>query len=84
MSQYIYRILETIEIDGERTYVHIAVHKLDDDVNPEEFLQDLVEEFWGESETIDGDVWFFGEIITRVYSWSFITKKEFNVLNKFI
>jgi hypothetical protein len=83
MSKYIYREFNTR--DGEREYTHNAVHRLDDDDDVNEFLENLVVDFWGKGEKDEqGNNWFWGEIITNIGKWDYITKKEYKTLNKFI
>lgn len=82
MAKYIYRELETRE--GERTYQHKGVEVLEDDTNVEEYLNDMVLNFWGEGDIIDDEVWFFGEIIVSLNDWQEISKEEYDILNKYI
>ena len=86
-GKYIYRTLETR--DGEREYTHKSVHQFSNPVTHEEvneFLEELVQTFWGENsgKESDGAYWFFGEIITSIGDWEFITEEEFNILKRFI
>lgn len=87
-GKYIYRTLETR--DGEREYTHKSIHQFDEPLSENEvneFLEDLVQTFWGENNTgkeSEGAYWFFGEIITSIGVWEFITEEEFNVLKRFI
>jgi hypothetical protein len=79
---YIYRELETR--DGEREYEHKGVHELPNGTDVAEFLDDYCKDFWGEGKVIDGDYWFFGEIITKVYRYESISKAEYDVLKNYI
>ena len=84
MAKFIYREFKTR--DGEREYYHKAVHPLDNDDNPEDFLNELIANFWGHEATVDdmGNLWFFGEIITSVYNWYYIDEDDYDVLKKFL
>jgi hypothetical protein len=86
-GQFIYRVFETR--DGEREYSHKSVHDFQEEKTTEEvnkFLDEECSTFWGENtgEERPGEYWFFNEIITRVYTWEFITEEEYNVLRKYI
>jgi len=87
MAKYIYSELKTR--DGERVYEHKSLHTFDNDnithEEVDEFLDDYVSEFWGESDgKEDYYYWFFGEIVSWVYNWNFISEKEYKVLKKFL
>lgn len=86
-GRYVFRILKTR--DGEREYYHKGLHRFDEEVTKEqaeEFLEDYTQNFWWgeEGEKEDYYYWFFGEIVTWLYNWKFVTEEEFNVLSKFI
>lgn len=86
-GKYIYRELHTR--DGEREYYHKGLEVFPEEKTVEEvekYLDEFCSEFWGETdgEERSGEYWFFGEIITRVNGWEFITEEEYNVLKKFM
>ena len=86
-GKYIYRELHTR--DGEREYEHKGLEVFQEEKTAEEvekYLDDYCSDFWGENtgEERTGQYWFFGEIITRVNGWEFITEEEYNILRKFM
>lgn len=82
--KFIFRTLETR--DGEREYQHKSVHRLEDDVDPDEFLAEYLRDFWGDNAVVDdmGNHWFFGEIITKIYDWKYINEETYNVLKNYV
>lgn len=86
-GKIIYRELRTR--DGERQYDHKGLHRFDEEQTVEQvdkFLDDYCSDFWGENTGMEGEgqYWFFGEIITQVYTWRFITEEQYEVLRDFM
>lgn len=86
-GKFIYRELRTQ--DGYRRYEHKGLHRFEEEKTTEEvskFLDEYCRDFWGEpsGEERPGEYWFFGEIITSVGNWRFITEEQYNVLIDFM
>jgi hypothetical protein len=86
MAKFIFRNLETT--DGERTYNHYGIHAFGDSTTHEEieeFMEELLATFWGDSGRKEDEYyWFFGEIMTKIFNWYYIDEDDYNVLAKFI
>ena len=50
------------------------------------FTENYVKEFYvGNAEKEDGGYYFHGgEVFVKVYSWSFISENEYNILKKYL
>lgn len=85
MKYYIYKIFER---NGNYEYTHKGLTAFNPDeteLNPEEWLEETARTFYSDSEDKDGDYWWhFGELVTRGDSITEVTKKEYEILQKYI
>ncbi len=82
-----YFILKIFERNGEREYTHKVLTQMpkNAELSPEEFLEETARTFYEESEEKDGDYWWhFGELVTRGDSITEVTKKEYDILKKYM
>jgi hypothetical protein len=82
-----YIVVDLQERNGEQEYWHPAVLKVPSTSTPEKVANKYCKNFWGTDGKKNEDGWFefqSGCIWVRVRTIKPITKKEFDVLSKFI
>jgi len=82
-----YFILHIFERNGNYEYTHKMLTQMPDnsEQTPEEFLDETARTFYEDSKEKDGDYWWhFGELVTRGDKITEVTKKEYNILQKYM
>lgn len=72
------------ERNGEYEYTHKGVVVLDENQDPNDWLEDYTSTFYGEGEKKDDYYWFNGEIICENGGTTEISKDEFEVVKRYI
>jgi len=84
MKHFIYKIFER---NGEYEYTHKGLTSFDPKetgYTPDEWLEETARTFYTEGEKEDDYYWHFGELITRPYSITEVSKEEYDILQKYI
>lgn len=85
-TKYIFLALE--ERNGEYEYMHRSVHQLSDSrtITAEKFVKSWLKGFYSGKAEKEGEGYYFfgGELFVKVYSWRFISKRDFNVLRQYL
>lgn len=84
MRYFIYNIFER---NGEYEYTHKCLTEMPDnsEQTPEEFLEETARTFYSDSESQEGNYWWhFGELVTRGDKITEVTKKEYDILLKYM
>lgn len=76
------------ERNGEYEYSHRSVHVLPNglSVTAERIAKNYARKFYGGKPELDDGGYYFNndEVFVSIKSWQFISKKDFNVLNKYL
>ena len=84
MKYYVYKVFER---NGNYEYTHKGTcnsSEFEDNQTPEEWLEETAKNFYSEGDPEEDWYWHFGELITQAYGIEEVTKKEYEILNKYI